>query len=356
MYHAQLSEFPTCHTGPFLSFAFYLFLYRNKTDGPRWIAKPRESESAMTLLLVKLMCSGRACTLLELLATRRVLDESVMAGSELTVVFSIRACCSLPHDEYLVSRWWQIASLHRRLRVCVGLHNPLLLQPPNSSCRQHTVQYSDGFEKDGSQSTQFQELASFCFEKNSELRRFPSSLVFPKELDVEQNSLYLFHQFLLAYLAVFTTLANQALSSTSTSCPLSLPSPAHTFSDMLILPSCRGGEMVNHAAHAQNQVFCLLCDQVKLQVVAKGHKCCVHTCDISMSRNTENNIFGRRQHFEFLMFPTGLSKTKFQIGSHDPIFWMAERSTGNKRFSQNERRRIDLQKVASDFFNFCLGT
>ena len=70
--------------------------------------------------------------------------------------------------------------------------------------------------------------------------------MFPKELDVEQNSLYLFHRFLPAYLAVFTTLANQALSSTSTSCPLSLPSPAHTFSDMLVLPSCRGGEMVKH--------------------------------------------------------------------------------------------------------------
>ena len=28
----------------------------------------------------------------------------------------------------------------------------------------------------------------------------------------------------------------------------------------------------------------------------------------------------------------------------------------HKRFSQNERRRADLQKVASDFFNFCLGT
>ena len=62
-----------------------------------------------------------------------------------------------------------------------------------------------------------------------------------------------------------------------------------------------------------------LCDQVKL-VIATSHTCCVHTCDISMSRNTENNIFGRRQRFEFLMFPTGLSKTKFQIGSHDPIF------------------------------------
>ena len=28
----------------------------------------------------------------------------------------------------------------------------------------------------------------------------------------------------------------------------------------------------------------------------------------------------------------------------------------HKRFSQNERRRVDLQKFASDFFNFCLGT
>ena len=28
------------------------------------------------------------------------------------------------------------------------------------------------------------------------------------------------------------------------------------------------------------------------------------------------------------MFPAGLSKTKFQMVSHDPIFWMAERSTG----------------------------
>ena len=28
----------------------------------------------------------------------------------------------------------------------------------------------------------------------------------------------------------------------------------------------------------------------------------------------------------------------------------------HKRFSQNERRRADLQNVASDFFNFCLGT
>ena len=25
-------------------------------------------------------------------------------------------------------------------------------------------------------------------------------------------------------------------------------------------------------------------------------------------------------------------------------------------FSQNERGRVDLQNVASDFFNFCLGT
>ena len=29
---------------------------------------------------------------------------------------------------------------------------------------------------------------------------------------------------------------------------------------------------------------------------------------------------------------------------------------GQKRFSQNERRRADLQNVASDFFNFCQGT
>ena len=138
---------------------------------------------------------------------------------------------------------------------------------------------------------------------------------------MEQNSLYLFHRFLLAYLAVFTTPRGKpsTLSSTSTSCPLSLPSPAHTFSDMLVLPSCRGGEMVKHAAHAQNQVFCLRI-YFAIKSIATSHTCCVHTCDISMSRNTENNIFGRRQHFEFLMFPTGLSKTKFQIGSHDPIF------------------------------------
>ena len=179
MYHVQLSEFPPCHTGPVLSFSVSLFLHRDNTDRPRWIAKLRESESTMTLL-VKLMWSGHACTLPELLATRRVLDESVVTGSELTVVISIRAWCSLPHDVDLVSRWWQ-AYTDDRSSVCVGLHNPLLLQPPNSSCRQHTVQYSDGFENlaDGSQSTQFQDLAS-CFENHSELRRFPSSLVFSK--------------------------------------------------------------------------------------------------------------------------------------------------------------------------------
>ena len=28
----------------------------------------------------------------------------------------------------------------------------------------------------------------------------------------------------------------------------------------------------------------------------------------------------------------------------------------HKRLSQNERRRADLKNVASEFFNFCLGT
>ena len=101
MYHVQLSEFPPCHTGPFLSFSVSLFLHRDKTDRPRWIAKLRESESTMTPL-VKLMWSGRACTLPELLATQRVLDESVVTGSELTVVLSIHACLAC----HTTNIWW----------------------------------------------------------------------------------------------------------------------------------------------------------------------------------------------------------------------------------------------------------
>ena len=109
-----------------------------------------------------------------------------------------------------------------------------------ASCRQHTVQFSVDFaaraEKNGLQSTQCQELVSFCFEKkNQNWGAFRRPLCFRNKLSRTATIYFFFIPFLPAYnyLAVFISLAKQAFSSTSTSCPPSEQSPAHTFFDML---------------------------------------------------------------------------------------------------------------------------
>ena len=123
-----------------------------------------------------------------------MVGESVATDSELTVVMSIRACSSLPRYEYFVSRWWPIASLHRRLRVCANLHKPLILQPKILSCRQHTVQYSVSFDKHDTQSTQCEELISFCFEKKFRPEACALSVVScVLEITLRRTQLYHFH-------------------------------------------------------------------------------------------------------------------------------------------------------------------
>ena len=72
-------------------------------------------------------------------------------------------------------------------------------------------------------------------------------------------------------------------------------------------------------------IGCFVYFAVKL--IATGHTCCVHTYDFSMPRKHRKQL-GLKTTFRIFDVSSWVEKTKFQMVSHDPIFWMAERSTG----------------------------
>ena len=142
---------------------------------------------------------------------------------------SVRTCSSLPHDECLASCRVVTNSEHR-LRVCVDQQNspPAATKPKLSTAHRPVLRWLRGrwlaihtMSRTGPSRKKIQNWGALCR---------PSC--FRNNLARNATICISFIPFLLAYLAVFITLANQALSPTSTTRPPSVPSPAHTFFDM----------------------------------------------------------------------------------------------------------------------------
>ena len=82
--------------------------------------------------------------------------------------------------------------------------------------------------------------------------------------------------------------------------------------------------LTKHSSWPTASIGCFVYFAVKL--VATGHTCCVHTCDFSMPRKHRKQL-GLKTTFWVFDVSGWVVKNYIPV-SHDPIFWMAERSTG----------------------------
>ena len=183
---------------------------------------------------------------------------------------------------------------YSELSDCALTHYTCSHQARHNGLGQHTVQYSVGFEKDGSQT--MSRTAELLLRKN--IRTEALSVVRCRNNLTRNATIFIFFiPFHPAYLTVFTTLANQALSlslflsSTSTSSVRTISSEYFLWNARRAVAKINGKNW--RPRQESDVLFTLRSSQTTVIATGHhGHTRCAHTCDFrSIPRNTENNIF-----------------------------------------------------------------